>query len=111
MSDKKAVTGDESKKLPAPEAYPAVLCSNSTLYTVDFTVKYAGCSTDNQSVGSMKTGAPLSRGLCLLTVVAANVHTPNGIVAAKPYTSSGTSYSEFACIFAQGQYLVTRLVN
>ena len=111
MSDKKEITGDESKKLPAPETYPNVLLSNSTSYTVDFQVDYALCSTDKQTVASMKTGPGLPRGVCLVTAVYAWVKIPGGTVKAKAYTSSGTSYSEWACIYAQSQYMVVRIQN
>jgi hypothetical protein len=102
------LTGAKRKRFRTG-AYPNVELGNSTLYTVDFTVKYAACSTDTQTVASMKTGAPLSRGLCLLTAVYATVHTPGGNTPATPYTSSGTSYSQFCCIFYKGNYVVTRV--
>jgi hypothetical protein len=114
MSDEKELTAEaaeESRKLPAPETYPNVQLSNSTLYTVVFTVKYALCRTDTPTVASMKSAAPISRGVCLITVVSAIVHTPGGNTPAVAYTSSGTSYSDFACILAGGRYVVTRVVT
>jgi hypothetical protein len=110
MSKENEMTGDESKGPPV-EAYPAVELGNSTLHAVDFVVDYPGCSTDKQQVASMKTGAPISRGLCLISSIAATVHTPGGNTTATPYKSSGTSYSGFCCIFYKGHYLVTRVVE
>ncbi len=102
------LTGAQRKKIRSA-AYPPVELGNSTPYSVSFTVRYALCSSDNQTVASMKTGAPLSRGVCLLTAVYATVQTPSGPVAATPYTSSGTSYSQFCCIFYKNNYVVTRV--
>ena len=54
-----------------------------------------------------------SRGVCLLTQVSATIYDPvNGETSALPYTSSGTSYSQFAVIDnADGSYQVTCIVS
>jgi hypothetical protein len=52
------------------------------------------------------------RGGCLLTEITATVQTPQGNIVAKPYTSSGTSYSQFAVINTGGNtFAVTRVVT
>ncbi|PLT48033.1 hypothetical protein B8V81_0165 [Paenibacillus pasadenensis] len=52
------------------------------------------------------------RGVCLLTRISATVRTPSGDIAAEPYTSSGTSYSQFAIIqVGVNQFRVTRVVG
>jgi hypothetical protein len=108
MTEEKEMTGEERKNVPVL-AYPYVELGNSTLYTVDFVVYYAGCSTDYQTVNTMKTGAGLPRGVCLVTTVKATVRTTGGNTVATPYTSSGTSYSQFACILYKNNYVVTRV--
>ncbi|MDE9448417.1 hypothetical protein KKJ04_23700, partial [Xenorhabdus bovienii] len=53
-----------------------------------------------------------SRGVCLLTKITATVRTPNGDIEAVPYTSSGTSYSQFAIIqTGNNTFEVTRRVT
>lgn len=91
--------------------YPYAEVTNSTGHDVSGEVKYAGCTTDDYTVKPGKTWRATSRGLCLLTVVEANVHTPDGVVRAKPYTSSGTSYSQFLVARMGDGYIVTRVVN
>ncbi|MCU1268176.1 MAG: hypothetical protein JWM21_4494 [Acidobacteria bacterium] len=108
MSKEEEITGDESEKFHV-EGYPDVSLGNSTLYTVDFKVNYIACGNNTQSVASMKTGAGIWRGACLISSITATVHTPGGNTNATSYTSSGTSYSQFCCIFYQNHYVVTRV--
>lgn len=52
------------------------------------------------------------RGICLVTKITATITTPTGDeVVATPYTSSGTSYSQYAVISKDSQYQVTRVVS
>ena len=53
-----------------------------------------------------------SRGVCLVTEITATVKTPNGNIVATPYSSSGTSYSQFAIIqTGANSFEVTRRVS
>ena len=71
-------------------------------YIVSGKVYYAGapvfCSNDSYSVTPNTAWTASSRGSCLVTKITATVKTPNGDVKATSYTSSGTSYSQFAVI-------------
>lgn len=89
-------------------AYPKACVVNTTRYRVHGEIKYAACSTDNFN---LRAGAQESfaRGLCLLTRINAVVQLEDRDVQAKPYTSTGTSYSQFAVIeVAPGVFEVTR---
>jgi hypothetical protein len=84
----------------ADPLYPKVNIVNSTEYAVSGTVTYSICSPDSYHIdkgpGTSWTGP--SRGACLLTEISAWVTVGSDSVYATPYTSSGTSYSEFAVI-------------
>lgn len=89
-------------------AYPKACVVNTTRYRVHGEIKYAACSTDNFN---LRAGAQESfaRGLCLLTRINAVVQLEDRDVQAKPYTSTGTSYSQLAVIeVAPGVFEVTR---
>jgi hypothetical protein len=93
-------------------AYPNVEITNNTNFVCSGDVKYAGCKTDvykNLQPGATWQGP--GRGLCLLTKVNALVATPGTPTPATPYTSSGTSYSQFAIIRQGANYVVTRIVT
>ncbi len=94
--------------------YPKVKIHNSTPYICKGKVFYASifCSDDNYTVTpSPDTWVAASRGVCLVTKITAHVHLDDGtIVEAKPYTSSGTSYSDFSVISRGKEYVVTRVV-
>ena len=95
-------------------SYPVVNISNSTNFNVSGTVSYASifCSNDSYSVTPLTSWQASSRGVCLLTEVSAIVRTPNGDIVATPYTSSGTSYSQFAIIqTGPTSFEVTRRVS
>jgi len=97
-------------------AYPPVNIVNSTGYSVSGTVTYASafCSNDNYGMGPNKSWTASGRGVCLVTEISANVSTPGGTVEATPYTSSGTSYSQFAVLQTSDNPLafeVTRRVS
>ncbi|WP_216651793.1 hypothetical protein [Paenibacillus sp. NEAU-GSW1] len=48
----------------------------------------------------------------MLTKITATVVTPSGNIEAEPYTSSGTSYSQFAIIqVGANRFQVTRVVS
>jgi hypothetical protein len=81
-------------------AYPLVNIVNSTNFSVSGTVSYASvfCSNDNYGMGPNKSWTASGRGVCLVTEISATVDAPGGSVTATPYTSSGTSYSQFAVI-------------
>jgi hypothetical protein len=81
-------------------AYPLVNIVNSTNYLASGTVNYASafCSDDSYTVTPGVRWTAENRGVCLLTGISAVVKTPSGDVTATPYSSSGTSYSQFAII-------------
>ncbi len=95
-------------------SYPLVKITNSTNYVVSGKVSYMSifCSDDNYTVSPNTMWEASSRGVCLLTEITATVKTPNGNIVATPYTSSGTSYSNFAIIqTGANSFAVTRIVN
>ena len=94
--------------------YPVVQIANSTNYIVSGTVAYASifCSNDDYTVTPNTTWSAGSRGVCLLTGISAVVQTPQGNIQATPYSSSGTSYSQFAVIqTGLNTFEVTRRVS
>jgi hypothetical protein len=99
--------------MSATSAYPPVSIANSTSYFAwgDVDYKSAFCSDDKYAVTPNTTWRAGSRGVCLLTRISATVRTPQGDIVAKPYESSGTSYSEFAIIqTGANSFEVTRRV-
>ncbi|MFC3803520.1 hypothetical protein [Cohnella sp. GCM10012308] len=98
-----------------PQAgYDLVQIHNSTPFNASGKVEYASflCSDDSYSVQRDETWRASSRGACLLTKITATVRTPSGNIEAEPYTSSGTSYSNFAIIqVGPNQFQVTRVVS
>lgn len=95
-------------------SYPLVKIHDSTNYNVSGKVSYMSifCSDDDYSATPSTTWQASSRGVCLLTKITATVKTPNGDIVATPYTSSGTSYSQFAVINTGGNtFAVTRVVT
>ncbi|MGQ8873445.1 hypothetical protein [Paenibacillus sp. TSA_86.1] len=94
--------------------YDPVQIYNSTPFNAYGTVEYASifCSNDRYSVQREGTWRASGRGVCLLTRITATVITPSGNIEAEPYTSSGTSYSQFAIIqVGPNQFRVTRVVG
>ncbi|TWD93364.1 hypothetical protein FB550_1151 [Neobacillus bataviensis] len=94
-------------------AYPDVSITNSTQFIASGRVEYlsAFCRDDNYTVTPNTTWTN-SRGVCLITRITATVRTPDGDFAATPYTSSGTSYSQFAIIqTGRNRFEVTRIVT
>jgi hypothetical protein len=85
---------------PAVGAYPVVTIFDSTNYIASGKVSYSSllCADDSYSVTPNTQWAATSRGACLVTQISATVRTPQGDIVATPYTSSGTSYSQFAVI-------------
>ena len=70
------------------------------------------CSNDDYTVTPNTQWKASSRGVCLLTKISATLKTPTGDIAATPYTSSGTSYSNFAVIqTGANEFAVTRVVS
>lgn len=95
-------------------AYPYVNIFDSTAYNAWGTVSYltAFCSNDDYSVTPNTAWQASSRGTCLVTMITATVRTPAGDIVATPYTSSGTSYSQFAIIqTGPSSFEVTRRVS
>ena len=95
-------------------SYPLVSILDSTNYTATGTVSYLSlfCSNDDYTVGSLATWTAGGRGVCLVTEISAVVQTPNGNIQASPYTSSGTSYSQFVIIqTSPTSFEVTRRVG
>jgi hypothetical protein len=94
--------------------YDPVQIYNSTSFNAYGTVEYASvfCSNDRYSVQREGTWQSSGRGVCLVTRITATVITPSGNIEAEPYTSSGTSYSQFAIIqVGPNQFRVTRVVG
>ncbi|WP_339238833.1 hypothetical protein MKX40_30370 [Paenibacillus sp. FSL R5-0517] len=95
-------------------SYPLVRIYNSTSFNASGKVEYASlfCSDDNYVVQRDETWQASSRGVCLVTRITATVRTPSGNIEAEPYTSSGTSYSQFAIIqVGPNRFQVTRVVS
>lgn len=96
-------------------AYPLVHIHNSTRYTVTGKVSYMSmfCADDKYEVFPFDTWTAKSRGVCLLTKITATVHLEDGTEAeARPYQSSGTSYSGFAVVqLSENTFAVSRLVT
>ena len=93
-------------------SYPLVHISNSTPYGASGKVSYASifCSDDNYSAGANGgTWTASSRGVCLVTEVSATLFVDGKPVNATPYSSSGTSYSQFAIIQIGSGFAVTRV--
>jgi len=96
------------KEQKSDGAYPAASVTNTTSHRIHGKIDYAVCSSDNFNLMAGKE-ASFPRGLCLLTEINATIELPDRDVEAKPYTSSGTSYSQFAVIeVAPGIFEVTR---
>ncbi|MFC4102113.1 hypothetical protein [Paenibacillus xanthanilyticus] len=97
-----------------PGGYDPVQIANSTPYSAVGRIEYASifCSNDNYSVAAGRTFTAPGRGVCLLTRITATVATPSGNIEAEPYTSSGTSFSQFAIIqVGENRFQVTRVVT
>jgi hypothetical protein len=97
-----------------PNAYDPVQIYNSTSFNAFGRVEYASifCSDDNYAVLRDETWRASGRGVCLVTRITATVRTPSGDIQAEPYTSSGTSYSQFAIIqVGINKFQVTRVVS
>ncbi|MFC2078932.1 hypothetical protein ACFLSZ_03020 [Candidatus Bipolaricaulota bacterium] len=92
-------------------AYPPVKVTNSTQYMAKGTAKFIACKHWDYSLSPI-TYDEHKRGLCLLKKISAVVSTPGGDIEATPYTSSGTSYSQFAVIqTGEHEFVVTRIVT
>ncbi len=91
--------------------YPHVTIDNSTPYHISGQVDFVVCLQSAFVVNSGHKWEDDDRGVCLVKEVTATVATDNGNVVAKPYTSSGTAFSQFAVIYRNGGYEVTRVVN
>ena len=89
--------------------YPDVRVFNSTPFAASGGVNYAVCSDDAFSIRKHKDWSH-SRGLCLITRVYASLSVDGDFVEATPYTSTGTSYSQFSIIQTGPQsFAVTRI--
>ena len=91
--------------------YPFVTVANSTQFHVSGRVEFAVCLQSTYVANAGQKWTDDERGLCLVTKVTATVATADGNVTAKPYTSTGTSFSNFAVIYRDGNYEVTRIIN
>ncbi len=80
-------------------AYPLAKVTNNTRFTATGRVEYLGgggifgCNPDSYSVAPGKTWTAQSRGACLIDKITANLSGGPSVVS---YTSTGTSYSNFA---------------
>ena len=78
--------------------YPYVHVANTSPYPVVVTVEYASlfCSDDtNINIPANGQWTASSRGVCLVTGIKSNMQLPTGQINCTPYSSSGTSYSQF----------------
>jgi hypothetical protein len=95
--------------------YPDVNVLNSTKYPVTGGVTYESifCSNDTFNIpAGPGTSWSNSRGVCLIDSVYAVVQYNGTSVQATPYSSSGTSYSQFAIIDqGDGHFAVTRVIS
>jgi hypothetical protein len=102
----------------AEPLYPKVNIVNSTDHPVSGTVKYLSpCNDDNYTIpaGPGRSWTGPYRGVCLVTDISGEIsgYGPN-YIHATPYSSSGTSYSEFAVIQTQRdppEFQVTRRIS
>ena len=92
-------------------SYPDIVVINSTQYFISGRVNFRTCYGRNFHIGTDKTWTGSGRGICLIREINATVHTDNGNIDAKPYTSIGTSYSQFSIIYRDGNYHVVRIVG
>lgn len=95
-------------------AYDKVKVFNSTSFPATGKVEYASvfCSDDTFEVKSNNQWVASSRGVCLLLEISAIVKTSIGDIAATPYTSAGTTYSDFSIVAGPNNtYRVTRNVS
>ena len=91
--------------------YPFVSISNSTQHNVSGRVEFAACFQSTYVTHVGQTWTDDERGICLVTKITAVVATDDGNVEARPYVSTGTSYSSYAVIYRNGNYEVTRVTN
>ncbi len=91
--------------------YPFVTVANSTPFHVSGRVDFAVCLQSTYVANSWQKWTDDERGLCLVTKVTATVATADGNINAKPYISTGTTFSHFAVIYRDGNYEVTRVAN
>ena len=94
--------------------YPYAHVVDSTPYDITGTVEYRACSNDSYTATPSIPWTGTSRGLCLITgVTATMVKSGGNRVDCEPYTSSGTSYSQFSVLYdaSNGSCRVTRIVN
>lgn len=95
-------------------AYPLAHIINSTAFAASGTVHYASafCSNDNFSIAAHGQWTASSRGVCLITEISVTVYVNGSPVNATPYTSSGTSYSQFAVVqTGPNSFAVTRMTT
>lgn len=106
------------KEDTSAQAYPPVHIINSTPYPVTGRVKYLSwlCRDDNYKLGPAPSEFRRSRGICLITDISCNIR-PEDVpgcdtISCKPYSSSGTSYSQFSVNqVSQCAFEVSRRVN
>ena len=94
-------------------SYPVVQICNSTPYPASGEVSYASifCSNDSFTLAPGACWEAASRGVCLVTKITVVVTVNGNPVQAAPYTSSGTSYSQFAVVQVGNGFAVTRVTN
>ena len=83
--------------MPNLQHYPYVHIVNYTLYAAAGSVSYPGwgCDNDTYSMGPRGVWTASSRGLCLVSDISATLVVDGKPVAATPYQSTGTAYSQF----------------
>jgi hypothetical protein len=107
----------EEPMMSMKRAYPKVEVKSSIPYFASGKVSYKSvfCGDDNYFTTMAEPYKADSRGVCLVTKITATVDTPDGKVTAEPYTSSGTSYSQFSVVdngkdsSGKSKFKVTRL--
>ena len=89
---------------------------SSIPYIARGTISFRSHFCDDDPYSVTKTEPfKVNSGICLVTKITATVDTPDGKVTAEPYTSSGTSYSQFSVVdngkdsSGKSKFKVTRL--
>ena len=111
-------SGPEDRQLTEQDEpenhYPYAHVENLSPYEIHVKVTYMSlfCSDDEVTIAPGQTWTATSRGVCLITQVSSTMNLPQGQIDCTPYTSSGTSYSQFMVAYkAPLQCLVSRIVN
>lgn len=91
-------------------AYAKIHITNSTNYTIEGTIEYQKCKSDQFEVPPNSSWPGPRRDLCVLKKISATVHTPDRELTASPYVSSGIYYSQFNVVeLTPDNYVISRI--